>query len=419
MGLALPLRRRRPLSGCDGGVAPAVTETAGDGRTTLKPVHPRRQPQRRVVDGRKQHPRTHQLEQQPRSRGPPHLGEPRRHDVGGAHQLGLAEPRRLGDQPLGLVLGSVDQPGGRGVGDRGDDHQVAQPAQDVLGEPARVLAGLDDLVDHPEDTGAVDRRERVDHLVEQVVGGVAEQVGGDVVRHAVGAGATQQLVEDGEGVTRRPGAGADHEGQRGGVDLDALLLAQPGEVVRERARRDQPERVVVRPRADGRDDLLGLGGGEDELQVLGRLLDQLEQGVEALRADHVRLVDDVDLEPAAHRREERPLAQVTSVVDTTVAGRVDLDHVDRAGASTSQVAAGLALAARVGDGRLLAVQRARQDPGAGRLAAPAGTGEQVGVVDPVVRERCPQRLGDVVLPDHLGERLRPVAAVEGEGGFHG
>ena len=131
--------------------------------------------------------------------------------------------------------------------------------------------------------------------------------------------------------------------------------------------------------------------------------------------DHVRLVDDVDLVAAAHRREERLLAQVAGVVDTAVGRRVDLDHVDRARAAAGQVAAAVALAARVGDRRLLAVERAGQDPGAGGLAAAARAGEEVGVVDPVVGERRAQRLGDVLLPDDLGEGLRPVAAVQREG----
>ena len=66
-------------------------------------------------------------------------------------------------------------------------------------------------------------------------------------------------------------------------------------------------------------------------------------------------------------------------------------------------------------GALLAVERAGEDPGARGLAAAAGAGEEVGVVDPVVRQRRAQRLGDVVLADDLGERLGPVAAVEREG----
>ena len=163
---------------------------------------------------------------------PAHLGEAGRDDVGGAAELGPAEPGGLGDQPLALVLGDVDQPGGGGVGDGGDDHQVAQPAEQVLGEAARVLAGLDHLVDDPEDRRAVAGRERVDDLVEQVVGGVAEQAGGEVVGHPVGAGTAEQLVEHREGVAGRAGARAYDQRQRRRLDRDALLLAQLGEVGR-------------------------------------------------------------------------------------------------------------------------------------------------------------------------------------------
>jgi hypothetical protein len=176
---------------------------------------------------------------------------------------------------------------------------------------------------------------------------------------------------------------------------------------------------VVGARADGRDDLLGLGGGEDELEVLGRLLDQLQQGVEALRADHVRLVDDVDLVAAVHRREERSLAQVTGVVDTAVAGRVDLDDVNGPRPTAREVATRLALAARVRDRRLLTVERASEDAGAGGLATATRSGEEIGVIDPVVGQRLAQRTGDVVLTDHLSKGLRPIAAVEGEGLGHG
>ncbi|GAA3662388.1 hypothetical protein GCM10022237_22810 [Nocardioides ginsengisoli] len=40
------------------------------------------------------------------------------------------------------------------------------------------------------------------------------------------------------------------------------------------------------------------------------------------------------------------------------------------------------------------------------------------MVDPVAGEGGAQRLGDVLLPDHLGEGLGPVAAVERERGVH-
>jgi hypothetical protein len=61
-----------------------------------------------------------------------------------------------------------------------------------------------------------------------------------------------------------------------------------------------------------------------------------------------------------------------------------------------------------------AVERAGQDPGRRGLAAAAWAGEEIGVVDPVGRQRRPQRLRHVVLPDDLLEGLGPVAAIERE-----
>ncbi len=371
-----------------------------------------------VVGAGEQHAGADQLEQQPRSGGALELGETVGDQLGGAAEVRPPEAGRLRGEPLPLVLRYVDQAGRRGVGDGRDDHQVPEPAQQVLGEAARVLPGLDHLVDDAEHGPPVTGGEGVDHLVQQGVGGEAQQRGGQVVGHPLGAGAAHQLVEHRERVPRRPAAGPDHERQRGRVDRDPLAVAQLAEVVRQRARRDQPERVVVGPGPDRADHLVGLGGREDELEVLGWLLDELQQRVEALRRHHVRLVDDVDLVAAVDRGEERPLPQVTGVVDAAVAGGVDLDHVDGARAAAGQVGAGAAHPARLVGRALLAVEAAGQDPGAGGLAAAARPGEEVGVVDPVVVERRPQRGRDVVLADDLGERLRPVAAVEGEGCFH-
>ena len=194
-----------------------------------------------------------------------------------------------------------------------------------------------------------------------------------------------------------------------------LGLEQPLHVGRQLGRRDEPERVVVRARADGADDLLGLGRREDELHVLRRLLDDLEQRVEALRRHHVRLVDDVDLEAALRRAVAGPLAQVTGVVDATVARGVDLDDVDRARAAARERHARVARAARDRRRALLAVEAAREDARARRLAAAAGAAEEVGVVDPARAQRLHERLRHVLLADDVGEALGPVAAVQGGG----
>ncbi len=127
----------------------------------------------------------------------------------------------------------------------------------------------------------------------------------------------------------------------------------------------------------------------------------------------MRLVQDEDLVPAVHRREEGPLPKVARVVHTTVRGRVDLDHVDRPGPARGEVRAGLALTARRGRRPLLAVETAGQDAGTRRLAAAPRATEQVRVIDPVVAQGLLERSGHVILPDDLREGLRAVAAVQG------
>ncbi len=263
-----------------------------------------------------------------------------------------------------------------------------------------------------EDRRSVGGRERVGDLIEQAVVGVAEQRHGSLVSQPGLVGPGQQLVEHRQRVPRRARAGPDHYRHDRGLVGHALarenLLKQPAQD----SGRHQPERVMMRARPDGRDDLLRLGRGEDELQVRRRFLDQLEQRVEALPGHHVRLVDDVDLEAAGDRGVEGPFAQLPGVVDTAVRRRVDLDHVDAARAGGSQGDAGSADPAGIRGRALLTVQRAGEDPGAGRLTAAAWSAEQVGMVHPAAAERLAQRLGDVVLAPDLREGRRPIPPVQ-------
>ena len=88
---------------------------------------------------------------------------------------------------------------------------------------------------------------------------------------------------------------------------------------------------MVGARADGRQHLLRFGGREHEDQVVRRLLDDLQQRVEARRGHHVRFVDDEDAVARLRRGVERAVAQLAGVVDAAVAGRVEFDDVDAAG----------------------------------------------------------------------------------------
>ena len=148
-----------------------VGDGAGDREPLLHPVEPRGQPVGAVVDPGQQQPGAEQLEEQPRRGRALQVRQTGGDELGVPGEVVAAEPRRLRDQPLGLVLGDVDEAGGGGVGDGGDDDEVAEPLEQVLGEAARVLAGLDDLVDGGEDRAGVLPGEGVDDLVEQACRG--------------------------------------------------------------------------------------------------------------------------------------------------------------------------------------------------------------------------------------------------------
>ncbi len=248
-----------------------------------------------------QDPRADELELQPRCGRAPHLGETGVDDVGRSRQLRRTEAQSLPGHLVELVVGQVREQRRARIGHRGQDDQVAQPLEHVLGEAAGVEPALDHRVDDREDRRPVVRCERVDGGVEQRGLGVAEQRGRQRPGHARLPRTAHELVEDRQCVAHGALARAYDHREHPTLDGHRLALAQLAEIGLQSGRRDEPERVVMGAGADGSDDLVWLRRREDELHVLRRLLDDLEQRVEARRRDHVRLVDDVDLEARGRR----------------------------------------------------------------------------------------------------------------------
>ena len=101
------------------------------------------------------------------------------------------------------------------------------------------------------------------------------------VDRAVGDG----LVEQRQRVAHRAGAGPRDDRERLGVGVDPFLRAHVGEVRGDLVDRVERELVVLGARADRGRDLQRVGGGEHEHDVLGRLLERLEQrGLRAARS---------------------------------------------------------------------------------------------------------------------------------------
>ena len=109
-------------------------------------------------------------------------------------QLRPGKTLRLGGKHRGAVGGRGDEAGIDGAGHGLQNHQIAQTVEQIDGEAARVVAGLDDVVDHREEAGFVLVGEGFDGVVKQRDIGDTQKRPGKVVGQTIGPGAGQQLV---------------------------------------------------------------------------------------------------------------------------------------------------------------------------------------------------------------------------------
>ena len=173
---------------------------------------------------------------------------------------------------------------------------------------------------------------------------------------------------------------------------------------------------VLAAGADGLGDVLGLGGGHHEDDVVGRLLEGLEEGVEGGVGDLVRLVEDVDLvlvaggAVAAASRSSR-ISSMPRLVAASIS-MTSTEWPEGISVQDSQMLQGSGVG-RTSDPMALRQLRADgEDAGDGGLADAAVAGEDVAVGDAVLGERVEQRAGDVVLADDVGEEGRAVFSGE-------
>ena len=152
------------------------------------------------------------------------------------------------------------------------------------------------------------------------------------------------LVHDGERIAHGAVAGLGEQRERGFVRGDAFGGGDGAELGHDVVQLDGVEAEVLAARADGLGNVLGLGGGHHEDDVLGRLFQRLQQGVEGGVGDLVGFVEDVDLVAVAGGAVAGGVAQLADLVDAAIGGGVDLDDVD--GVAGANFDAGVADARR-------------------------------------------------------------------------
>ena len=364
--------------------------------------------------------------------------------VGGGLRPGDAEECQLDDQALLPSLTELQQCLPQGVD--GAEHVGTR---DGLGQPGplgqRVGGLVDDLFEVRGVLSQEDAAEVLDRLGDeppqvgspggelghqpQRTGGVALGDGGHQGGEGLPIGQPQGPPHRVEG-DRRVGvgrhllqhrhtvphgaAGVDGDRRQGvRLGIDALDGGDGGEVFDQVAVGHRAEVEPLAPAPDGVEQLVRLGGGQHEDDVVGRFLERLEQGVTGGARQHVGLVEDVDaLGPAGRRHRARVDPDLPHVLDLVVRGGVQLDDVE--GGAFGDGDARHAGVARLGLAGvpLRAVEGLGEQPRRARLAGPAGAGEQVRVGDPSLHDLARQGLGDVFLADDLVEALGAVLAVE-------
>jgi len=77
----------------------------------------------------------------------------------------------------------------------------------------------------------------------------------------------------------------------------------------------------------GHRDFSDFGCGEDELHMRGRFFERLQQRIEGRGAEHMHLIDDINLVACRGRPVAHPVNQLADVVDPGARGRVHLQHI--------------------------------------------------------------------------------------------
>ena len=217
-----------------------------------------------------------------------------------------------------------------------------------------------------------------------------------------------RLIEQRQRVAHAAGGGARDQRQRLRLVLDAFRDKHFLQMRNDGRGRHLLQVELQAAAEHGHRDLLRIGGRQDELDVLGRLLERLQHRVEGMAGELVHLVDDVDLEAPARRRVLGRLQQLAHLLDARVGGGIDLQQVDEA--AGVDLDAGRALAAGLCRHACFAVEALGKDARQRRLADAARAGEQVGVMQAVLLERVTQCPHDVLLPYQAAEIPRPPLA---------
>ena len=332
----------------------------------------------------------------------------------------VQHPEQIGrrEAPLGRVERPAHPFGEIGHSGAEADGQLATErighAREQEPEIRAMISKARHFGEHVGSTSFCDNREQAENLiVVHESQRVAHQLGRDRA-----CAERQYLVGEREGVAHRSVGGAREHAERIGLRRHLLRRQHDGQPFAHVVRTHAPQVKALHARENrrgGAGDLLWFGCGEHEHHAWRRLLDDLQQRVPCWFREHVGFVDDVHLVAVIAGRGVRgTFAQIARIVDSAVARRVDLHHVERGRARPDALAAGALAAGLAVLAAFFAVKRHREHARERGLAGAARTAKEVGLSHPIVLDGAPQRGRHMGLYGDVGEPTRAVLAGERE-----
>eukprot|EP01107_Rhizomastix_libera_P001546 TRINITY_DN12539_c0_g1_i1.p2 TRINITY_DN12539_c0_g1~~TRINITY_DN12539_c0_g1_i1.p2 ORF type:complete len:230 (+),score=-27.61 TRINITY_DN12539_c0_g1_i1:522-1211(+) len=213
-----------------------------------------------------------------------------------------------------------------------------------------------------------------------------------------------RLVEQRQGVTHTAVGRAGQQSQRRRLEGDGFSLKDVGKMAGDGLGRHLLQIELQTAGKNRHRNFLGIGGRQDEFDVLGWLFQGLQHGVEGRIGQHVHFVDHVDLEAAPGRRIHRILEQLAHLIDPGIGGRIDLEKIYKT--TRIDFLAGRTLPARSRRDAGFTIEGFGQDAGQGGLADTTGAGEEIRVVEPLLGEGMGQRTDHMLLADQGGKASR-------------
>ena len=194
--------------------------------------------------------------------------------------------------------------------------------------------------------------------------------------------------------------------------LDLFSFADMREAVLYQLRCQAFQIELQASRQNGHRKFLGIGGGQQKLDVRRRFFKRLQQCVERTLRQHVHFVDQIDLIATACRCVLHVVQEVARIFDFGPRCRVHFDQIDEA--AFVDLHAGRTFPARTRSNTCLTVQRLGKNARNRRLANATCSGKQVGVVQPPAFKSIGQCLQNMLLPHRLRKVFRAPFSGENE-----